>query len=130
MILGKTEINLSDYLYDFCNAAKLAREITGTIFKNEGNWFDDNKFNNAFKHAMWAFLMANSSLGLDAAKTILANHEFGEIGCSTEMDVANNLIGIGLYESGIRSSDDAAYLLARMELWIIGGSNCIVKSFR
>ena len=99
------------------------------LFPN-GEVTNDGTHANAFKHVLYAALHAKE-FGLNIATQLTNAHEFGEIGCNTIMDIANNNIGLNLGSSSNESINTLANNIYQMakngQLWTLtsGSVFCI-----
>jgi hypothetical protein len=111
----------------FYNHYVQAHRITNAMFPN-GQVTNDGVHANAFKHVLFAALHAKE-FGFSLALRLTNAHEFGEVGCNSIMDIANNNIGINMGASSnidINTLANNIYGMAKNgQLWTLGGSGCI-----
>lgn len=111
----------------FYNHYIQAHRLTNARFPN-GQVTNDGGHANAYKHVLFAALHAKE-FGFDLALQLTNAHEYGEVGCNTIMDIANNNIGINMGTLSNIDINTLSYNIYQMaksgQLWTLGGSNCI-----
>lgn len=116
-------------LTQFYQDVLMAQRVTGTVFRYNGGWASDGNHANAFKHALYSYLLADS-FGRNTALQLLLAHENGEVSCNTTMDMKNNYVGLDFFDSGVRDASQAISALYSLalegKLWVLGG-DCVIQ---